>query len=171
VLSRKIEDALNRQLNAELYSAYLYLSMSAHFRSADLPGAASWMKIQAQEELAHAEKFFDFVNERGGRVKLAEISTPPAEWDSALAAFEAACAHEQKVTGLITNLVGLARSEKDRATETFLQWFVDEQAEEESSVGAIVKKLALVGDEESSLVAVVDGELGLRTFVSAQARD
>lgn len=168
MLGKKIEDALNRQLNAELYSAYLYLSMSAYFQSANLSGAANWMKIQAQEELVHAEKFFDFVNERGGLVKLNEIEMPPAEWDSALPAFEAVCTHEQKVTWLISDLVDLARSEKDHATESFLQWFVAEQVEEESSAIAVVKKLKLAGDARGALF-MVDSELGRRVFAPPAA--
>ncbi len=168
MLGKQTEDALNRQLNAELYSAYLYLSMSAYFQSVDLPGAANWMKVQVQEELVHAEKFFDFVNERGGRVKLEEIETPPAEWDSALAAFEAAYAHEQKVTGLINDLADLARSQKDHATENFLQWFVAEQVEEEASAEAVMKKLGLAGEAKGALF-MIDSDLGRRVFTPSAA--
>jgi len=140
MISKKIEKALNKQINAELYSAYLYLSMVAYFESVNLPGFANWMKVQTQEELMHAMKIYDFVNERGGRVVLKAIEAPPTEWDSPLDAFEATYKHEQKVTGLINNLVNLAIEEKDHATSSFLQWFVNEQVEEESSVGYGIRK-------------------------------
>jgi ferritin len=135
--------------------------MAAYFQSVDLPGAAGWMKAQALEEVGHAGRFFDHVVERGGRAKLGAIDAPPVEWDSFLAAFEAAYAHEQKVTGLINDLVELARSEKDHATETFLQWFVAEQVEEEASVDAIVRRLRLAGDAKGA-VFMIDSELGRR---------
>ena len=162
MLNKQLEEALSRQTNAELYSGHLYLSMSAYLGSVDLPGAANWMKVRAQEKLTQAEAFFDFVKERGGQVKREDVGTLPAEWDSALAAFESAYAHERKVTELINDLVALARAEKDDATACFLQWFVAEQAEEESSARAIVKKLTLVGDEKGGLMTVVDRQLGRR---------
>ncbi|MCK5556801.1 MAG: ferritin, partial [Candidatus Hydrogenedentes bacterium] len=127
MLSEKMRDALDEQLNWELYSAYLYVSMSAYFDSVNLPGFANWMRVQAQEELVHAMKFYDFINERGGRVTLQPVEGPPTEWSSPLDAFENAYRHEQKVTGLINDLVNLAVKERDHATNIFLQWFVTEQ--------------------------------------------
>jgi len=163
MLSKKMQDALNRQLNAELYSGYLYASMSAYFESINLRGFANWMRVQAQEEVVHAYKFFNFVNERGGRVVLSPIDGPPTEWDSPLAAFEAAYKHEQKVTGLINELVDLAVSQKDHATNNFLQWFVTEQVEEEASANEVVQKLNLVGEAKSGLF-MLDQEMGQRVF-------
>ena len=158
----KIQDAFNKQLNAELDSAYLYLSMSAYFDSENLSGMGDWMRFQAQEELGHAMKFFSFINERDGRVLLAQLGTPKSEWASPLNAFEEALAHEEKITGLINGLVDLALAEKDHASNTFLQWFVTEQIEEESSVKTIVDKLKLIGDSPVALY-MLDGQLGQRT--------
>jgi ferritin len=163
MLSSRIQDAFNRHVNAELYSAYLYLSMSAYFDSQNLAGMANWMRIQAQEELGHAGKFFDFINERDGRVLLTQIEAPRTEWSSPLDAFEDAFAHEQKVTGLINDLVDLSLGEKDHASNTFLQWFVTEQVEEESAAKTIVDKLKLIGDNPVALY-MLDGELGQRTL-------
>jgi len=164
MLKGAIEKAINEQIQAELYSAYLYYSMSAYFESVGLPGCASWMRIQALEEMTHAHKFFDFVNERGGRVSLLAIEAPPTEWESPLAAFEAAYKHETVVTGRINALVDLARAEKDHATDNFLQWYVAEQVEEEASADAIVSKLRLVEESRGGLF-MVDKELKARTFV------
>jgi len=163
MLSEKIGEALNAQINAELYSAYLYLSMSACFSSINLPGFASWMKVQAQEEMLHASMFYDYVNERGGRVRLKEIAAPPNEFDSPLAIFEATLGHERKVTGLINDLVNIAIEEKDHAAQVFLQWFVSEQVEEESTADGILQKLKLIGDDKSGLF-MMDQELGRRVF-------
>jgi len=161
VLKPKIEEALNLQVNAELASAYLYLSMAGWFESQSLTGMAHWMRLQFQEELAHGLKIYDFISERNGRVQLGAIEAPQAEWDSALAAFEAALAHERKITGLIDGLVNLAVEEGDHATAAFLQWFVNEQVEEESTAQAIVDKLRLVGEHPMGLFAI-DGQLGQR---------
>jgi len=150
-IKSKMEQALNKQLNRELYSGYLYLSMSAYFESINLPGFAHWMKKQASEEEAHAMKLYKFIVDRGGRVKLSYIETPKLEWKSPLQAFEDAYKHELKVTDMIHSLVGLARSEKDYATETFLQWFVNEQVEEEESANDIVQKLKMIGDSKNTL--------------------
>jgi len=168
MLTSKTQDALNEQINAELFSSYLYLSMSAHFDSQNLAGMANWMRVQAQEELAHAMKFFAFVNDRDGRVLLKRIETPKTEWESPLAAFEDALGHEQKVTGLINNLVDLALEEKDHATNTFLQWFVTEQVEEEATAKTIVDKLKLIGNNPGALY-MLDGQLGQRTPPSPTA--
>jgi ferritin len=166
MIAKKMQEALNKQLNAELYSSYLYLSMSAYFQSVNLGGFANWMRVQGQEELAHALKFYDYVNERGGRVTLHAVEAPPFEWDSPLAAFEAVYRHEQKVTGLINELVDLALEVKDHATNNFLQWFVSEQVEEEASADEVVQKLKLVGDDASGLF-MIDRELGQRVFTAS----
>ncbi|HUV87718.1 MAG TPA: ferritin [bacterium] len=160
MLSDKIQNALNGQHVAELYSAYLYLSMAAYFDAAGLPGFANWMRVQAQEEVAHGMKFYYYVNERDGRVVLGPIDGPPTDWDSPVAAFEHVLAHERKVTALINGLVELAAEEKDQATVDFLQWFVKEQLEEEESAEAVLQKVAGVGAE----LAAADGELGARVF-------
>jgi len=161
MLNEKIQDAFNKQLNMELYSGYIYLSMSAHFGSQNLGGMANWMRIQAHEELMHAMRFYNFINERGGRVILAQVDEPKTDWNSALDAFEDALKHEQLVTSLIHGLVDLAVSEKDHAANNFLQWFVEEQVEEENSVQTVVDKLRLVGDNGVALF-MLDGELGRR---------
>lgn len=161
MLSKKIEKALNDQLNAEMYSSYLYLSMNAYFKSISLDGFANWMYAQAQEELMHAMKFYDFINQRGGRVLLSTIEAPPTKWDSPLAVFEETLKHEQKVTGLINALVATALRENDHATNIFLQWFVSEQVEEEDSVGSVLEQLKLLGDTKGGLF-MMDRELAKR---------
>ena len=163
MIGKKMQDALNEQVNAEFYSAYLYLSMVAYFESINLPGFATWMRAQTQEELLHAMKIYDYVNERGGRITLKSIAEPQAEWKSPLAAFEAAYGHEQKVTGLINGLVNLANEEKDIAANTFLQWFVHEQVEEEESAETVVNKLKLVADASDGM-NMLDNEMGQRVF-------
>ena len=163
MISKKMEEALNGQVNAELYSAYMYLSMESYFKSLNLNGFASWMRIQTQEEVTHAMKIYDFVNERGGRVTLSAIDGPPTEWNSPLAVFEAVYKHEQKVTGLINDLVDLAIKEKDHATNSFLQWFVNEQVEEESSADEIVQQLKMMEDAPGGMF-MLDRELGQRVF-------
>lgn len=163
MLKEKVQEALNEQLNKELYSSYLYLSMSAYFQSVELKGFANWMRVQAQEELMHTMKFYDYVNERGGRVILKEITAPQTEWTSPKAAFEHVYKHEQMVTGLINDLVESVIKEKDHATNNFLQWFVTEQVEEESSAKEVLEKIKLVGDESSGLL-LLDQELGQRVF-------
>jgi len=167
-MDEKMQEALNKQLNAEVYSAYLYLSMSAYFQSVNLSGFANWMRVQWQEELAHGLKFYDYVNERGGRVILQAVDEPPSEWDSALAAFQDTYRHEQKVTGMINKLVDLAVEARDHATNNFLQWFVSEQVEEEASADEVLQKLKLVGDDPSGLF-MIDQELGQRVFVAPAA--
>ncbi|RLI72176.1 ferritin [Archaeoglobales archaeon] len=165
-----ILEALNKQINAELYSAYLYLSMSAYFESINLKGFANWMMVQAKEEVTHAMRIYDYVVERGGRVKLTAIEQPPTEWKSPLDAFEAAYNHEVKVTQMINELVDLALKEKDHATYNMLQWFINEQIEEEASADEIVQKLKLVGNERSALF-MVDRELAQRKFVNETNED
>ena len=163
MLSKKMEKALNEQVNAELYSAYLYLSMEAYFQAQNLSGFANWMRVQTQEEVAHAMKIYDFIIERGGRAVLKAIEGPQTEWDGPLAVFEAVCEHEQKVTGLINNLVDLAISEKDHATNSFLQWFVNEQVEEEASADDNVQKLKMMKDAPGGMF-MLDRELAQRVF-------
>ncbi len=166
MLNPKIQEAFNRQLNAELHSSYLYLSMAAYFDSENLAGMAAWMRIQAQEELTHALKFFDFINERDGRVKLTPVEGPKIEWQSPLGAFEDAYGHECKITGLINQLVDLSIRESDHAANAFLQWFVTEQVEEEAAAKSIVDKLKLAGDNTVALL-MMDGELGQRPPAAA----
>lgn len=163
MLNKRIEEELNKQVNAELYSSYLYLSMSAYFESKDLKGFASWMIAQAQEEVHHGMKMYNYINERGGRVTLDTIKAPIVEWDSPLAAFENAYAHEQLVTSLINGLVDTAIEEKDHATKNFLDWFVDEQVEEEASASEVVVQLRMVGDNGYGLL-MMDREMGTRVF-------
>ena len=161
MLSANLEKSLNDQLNAEMYSSYLYLSMNAYFKSVNLDGFANWMYAQAQEELMHAMKFYDFINQRGGRVVLSAIEAPPTAWDSPLAVFEETLKHEKKVTGLINALVETALGENDHATNIFLQWFVSEQVEEEDSVGSVLEQLKLLGDAKGGLF-MLDRELAKR---------
>ena len=162
MLSEKMENALNGQLNAEMYSGYMYLSMNAYFKSINLDGFANWMYYKAQEELAHAMKFYEFIISRGGRVKLAQIDAPPNSWDSPLAVFEATLEHEQKVTGLINDLVEKALEEHDHASNIFLQWFVSEQVEEEENVGGVLEQLKLMGEAKGGLF-MMDRELAKRS--------
>ncbi|MCP4612571.1 MAG: ferritin [Planctomycetes bacterium] len=163
MISKKMEEALNEQVNAELYSSYLYLSMESFFKSQNLNGFANWMRIQTQEEVMHATKMYDFINERGGRALLKAIEGPPTEWESTLAVFKAVYEHEQKVTGLVNNLVDLAITEKDHATNSFLQWFVNEQVEEEASADEIVQQLKMV-EKAPGGIFMFDRELGQRVF-------
>ena len=162
MLTDRMQKELNGQLNAELYSSYLYLSMNAYFKSVNLDGFANWMYYQAQEELEHSMKFYEFVIQRGGKVQLAQIEAPPTEWDGPLAVFEATLAHEQKVTGLINDLVEIALEEHDHATNIFLQWFVSEQVEEEESVSGVLEQLKLMGDAKGGLF-MIDRELAKRS--------
>ncbi len=161
MLKPKIQDALNNQLNAELLSSYLYLSMAAFFEAKNLRGMAGWMQAQAREEWNHAMKLFDFVVARSGRVSLKAVDAPKAEWGSVLEVFEDAYKHECKVTGLIHGLVKLAEAESDFATQAFLQWFVTEQVEEEAQVEVIVQRLKFTGENPIGVV-ILDGELGKR---------
>ena len=153
MLSQKLQDAINEQIRDELYSAYLYLSMAAYTETINLPGFSSWMRLQAQEEVSHAMKFFEFVNERGGRVVLHAIDQPPTEFESPLGIFEMTLEHEQKVTGLIHKLYELALDEKDYPTQVMLQWFIEEQVEEEDSASQILETLKMIGDKGHALVA------------------
>ncbi len=164
MLTEKMENQLNEHINAEFYSAHLYLSMSAYFKSIDLLGFANWMNVQFEEEMSHAMKFFEFVDQMDGRVRLTKIEAPPVEWDSPLAVYQHTYEHEQTVSKGIHELVTLAIQENDHATNNFLQWFVAEQVEEESSVKSVLKKLRFVEDSKSALL-MIDQELSKRTFV------
>ncbi|HKK34551.1 MAG TPA: ferritin [Desulfomicrobiaceae bacterium] len=167
MITEKMEKALNEQVNAEFYSAYMYLSMVSYFQEINLPGFASWMKAQAQEEMFHAMKIYDYIAERGGRVLLAPIAGPPTEWESPVAVMEAVLEHEQKVTAMINNLVDLAMAEKDHASNIFLQWFVSEQVEEEDSVGDVLSKVKLMGGTGGGMF-MLDRDLGQRVFTPPQ---
>lgn len=158
-----MEKALNGQINAELFSSYLYLAMSAWYNGKGMGGFANWMRQQAQEEMFHAIKFYDFVGARGGQVVLEGIAKPAATWKTSIEVFQATLAHEQKVTGLINNLINQALEERDHATNNFLQWFVSEQVEEEANATAILDKLKMIGKETGGLFAL-DQELAQRLF-------
>jgi ferritin len=161
MLSKVIQDAMNEQIRNELYSAYLYLSMSAYCESVNLPGFAHWIRVQAQEETTHAMKFYDFICERGGRVVLQAIDQPPVGYESPLGLFERTLEHERKVTAMIHDLYALAVQEEDYASQVFLQWFVTEQVEEEQSAAEIVEMLKMIGDKGHALL-MLDRELGRR---------
>jgi ferritin len=161
LIDPKVEKAINEQINKELYSYYLYLSMAAYFESNNLKGFAHWMRIQGGEEQGHAMKLYEYVFERGGRVALQSIQAPPFAWKSPAETFEDAYKHEQVVTASINQLVELAKLQKDNATEVFLQWFVKEQVEEEATAYEITQKLKMVGNEGAALF-MLDSELGKR---------
>ena len=162
MVSENMEKALNAQLNAEVYSGYLYLSMAAYFEDEDLAGFANWMRVQAEEELEHGMKFYDYIIRRGASVTLTAIEGPQTEWDSPVAAFEHVLEHEKMVSGLINDLVDLAIEEKDHATNNFLQWFVEEQVEEEENAMENVSKLTLAG-ESKELLFKINEDMGTRT--------
>lgn len=161
MLPQLLQQALNDQIQREFYAAYLYLSMSAYFEALNLPGFAHWMRQQSREELGHAMRLFDFVNERQGRVVLKAIEQPPAEFESPLAAFQAALAHEQRVTRHINEIYELAVREKDYPTQVMLHWFIEEQVEEESTAAQIVERLKMVGDQPAALL-MMDNLMGQR---------
>jgi ferritin len=163
MISKKMQQALNDQVNAEFYSGYLYLAMAAWFESINLNGFANWMRVQTQEELAHGMIFYNYINNRGGQVKLAAIDAPPAVWDTPRKAFEDAYAHEQKVTARINKLMDQAISESDHATATFLQWFVTEQVEEELNASTIINQLKVSADSPNALF-MLDREMAARIF-------
>lgn len=163
MISKALEEAINQQMNREMYSSYLYLAMAAFFEDKGLSGFANWMRIQAKEEDFHAMKFFDYLVARDGRVKLLDIEAPPFEWKGPLDVFEYTYTHETKVTGLINNLMKLAVEENDYAAINVLQWYVDEQVEEEESSKAIVDKIKIVGETGPGLY-LLDQELAQRVF-------
>jgi ferritin len=163
MLSEKMSEALNGQLNKEIYSAYLYLSMSAYSTYIGLKGFANWFMVQYQEETVHAMKIYDYINSQGGQVKLLAIAQPPTEFESPLDMFAKTLEHEKFVTKCINDLVDLAIEEKDHATNIFLQWFVTEQIEEEANDNEIISKLKLVGEKGDALL-MIDRELAARVF-------
>lgn len=161
MFSDAMQNALNDQIQREFHSAYLYLSMAAYFEAQNLPGAAHWMRVQAREEAGHAMKIFEFVNERNGRVILQAIEQPPAEFESPAAVFEAALAHEQYITQSINELYALAVKENDYPTQNMLQWFIDEQVEEEKNASDIVNQFKMIGDSPTALF-MMDRHLAAR---------
>ena len=169
MLNKKIEKELNEQINAEYWSAYFYLSMAAYFESENLPGFANWMKIQYQEEISHVMKFFDYINERGGRVILKPIDAVKTEWNDPIEVFDETYKHEQKVTELINNLVNISFEEKDHATYNMLQWYVAEQVEEEAAADSILQQLKMLEGNKHGLL-MLDRELKQRTFTDETAK-
>ena len=161
MLRKKVQDALNEQINKELYSAYLYLSMSAYCESINLSGFGHWMRAQAREEQEHAMKLYGFICDRGGIVELQAIDQPPVEFNSAIDLFEQTLKHEEFVTSLINDLYVLSVQEKDYATQIFLQWFVTEQVEEEKGAGEILERLRMIGDKAQGLL-IMDRQLAAR---------
>ena len=168
MLSKKMEAALDEQLNKEMYSAYLYMSMSAYCTHIGLKGFANWFMVQYQEEMMHAMKFYNYINDQGGRVMLVAIDAPPTEFESPLDMFEKTLKHEQFVTKRINDLVNLAIKEKDHATNIFLQWFITEQIEEEANDNDVIAKLKLVGKKGDALL-MLDKELSARVFTPPAA--
>ena len=161
MLSKVVQDAINEQIKNEVYSAYLYLSMSAHFAANNLPGFANWVRVQFQEEMGHALKLYDYVNERGGRVTLQAIPQPTTEWMTSLEVFNQVYEHEKHVTALIYKLYEVAVAEKDYATQVMLQWFINEQVEEEKNASEIVENLKLI-DAKGTAVLMLDHQLSKR---------
>jgi len=168
MLSQKLQDALNDQINKELYSEYIYLSMEAYLLQNDLDGIANFFHVQTQEEHFHAMKIYNFIIDRGGKVVLKKIDAPPTEFKSVVDVFEQTLAHEQFVTKSINELMDIAIKESDHALISFLKWYVDEQVEEESTVGKILTKLKLIGGEGHGLL-MIDQELAARTFTTPPA--
>lgn len=165
MISNKVCKALNDQVNAEMFSSYLYLSMSAWFSERSLSGFASWMRIQAQEELSHAMKIYDYILERGGKIELEAIEQPESKWKSVVDVVGEVAKHEAKVTGLVNDLVDVALSKKDHAANIFLQWFVAEQVEEEASVGEVLERVKMIDGDSAGMFAM-DMELGKRVFTA-----
>ena len=168
MMSKTMQDALNEQMKHEFYSSYLYLSMSAYCDAVNLPGLAQWMRAQAQEEVHHAMKIFDHLLDRGGRVELHQVDRPPAQFASPAEVFDQAHKHEQQVTASINKVYGLATDERDFATRVFLDWFVQEQVEEEKTSGLLAEQLRMVGDDRPGLL-MLDRELGQRKSGEAEA--
>ncbi len=166
MIPKKIEDAFSEQVKFELESAYIYLAMAAYFDAEGFEGMGRWMRAQVQEEVTHAMRFYKHIVERGGRARLHALAMPAQDWQSPLGAFQAAYEHEQFITAKIDGLVKLAQAEGDHASRTLLQWFVDEQVEEEASTSKVVQDLKLVGSDGRGIL-MLDRELGQRTFVLA----
>lgn len=170
MLSKRLEEELNKQVNAELYSSYLYLSMSSYLNSINLNGFANWMKIQAEEEETHAMKIFQYIIDRGGRVILDQIDKPPVDWNGIIDIFEETFKHEQLVSSLINNLVDIAAEEKDHATGAMLQWFVSEQVEEEATASDILDQLKLIDGKGAGLF-MLDREMKQRVFNPTDSKE
>jgi ferritin len=160
-MNERVLASFNEQINEELFSSYVYLAMAAHLETMNLEGFTNWMKLQAQEELQHTMRLFDHINRRGGRVVLEAIGKPPVDFGSPLEIFEKALAHEQHITGCIHKLYGIATEEKDYPAQMELQWFIDEQVEEEENAGRVVDLLRMAGDSQSALL-MLDRELAQR---------
>ena len=165
MINEKMEKAFNSQINREFYSSYLYLSMAAYLQDIGLSGFSNWMRIQAQEENFHAMTMFDYVLERGGKVKLDSFETPPSTWENVLAVFEETLEHEQHVSSLINKLADVADEVKDRAALAFLQWFINEQVEEEATASDIIAKLKLINLNGDAIFSM-DKDLATRVFVA-----
>jgi len=163
MLSKKMEEEFNGQVNKELYSAYLYLSMSSYCAATGFMGFANWMEVQAKEELDHAMKMYDHIIERGGNAKLATIQQPDAVWANLTNVFEATLKHEQFVTSCINHLMEIAVAEKDFASMNFLNWYINEQIEEEANADELVKKLQFIGDDKNALLSL-NTELAARVY-------
>lgn len=163
MISKNLENAINEQINFEFYSAYTYLAMSAYAEEINFPGAANFFKIQAQEELDHARKMYDYLFQKGGKVVLEAIEKPKAEFDNLLNIFEEGLKHEQTVTKRIYNIANIALDEKEHATMSFLSWFVDEQVEEEENFTNLVKKIKRASGNEANLY-MIDDELATRVY-------
>jgi ferritin len=163
MISKKMENAINLQINEELFSSYLYLSMSTYFENMSLSGFANWMRIQAQEEQFHAMKFFDYVHERGGKAELLAIDKPANDWESILVVFEETLKHEEHITSKINELVSIAIGENDYASQNFLQWYVDEQVEEESTASDILEQIRFLGENKHGLL-MLDREFKTRVY-------
>ncbi|MFH1282406.1 MAG: ferritin [bacterium] len=164
MISKKMQESLNHQLNREIYSAYLYLAMSTYASSINLKGVANWFKVQMEEELSHAQKFFNYIQQQNGTIVLKDIEAPVQKYTSTIDLFEKTLEHEKKVTKLIHSLMDQAKKERDHATEIFLQWFVTEQIEEEENAADLVEKFKLAGKDSNSLLTI-DSQLAERTFV------
>ena len=163
MLSKKIEADINAQINAEMWSAYLYLSMAAHCHAVGQPGMAKWFEVQFREEQDHAKIMYNYVVSRGGKVTLSPIDAVPTEWTSLLDVFESTLAHERKVTALINDLYALTTAENDYATQSMLKWFIDEQVEEEENAQTIIDNIKMIKDNGYGLY-MLDKELGSRVY-------
>ena len=163
MFSKSLEEALNQQVNAEFWSAYLYLAMACNFEAEGRPGIANWFRIQFQEEQAHAQIFMNYINSRGGRVILRPIAEVPEKWECPVCAFKDTLAHEQKVTAMINNLYAMAEAEHDYATREKLNWFIAEQVEEEETARELIDKFTLIGNDGMGLY-MIDQELAARTY-------
>ncbi len=161
MMNEKVMSAMNTQINEEFYAAYLYLSMSAYYESLGLAGFANWMRQQSKEEVEHAMKFYDFIYERGGEVALLPIAQPKLKWENILEPFQDAYAHEQKVTKFINKIADLIYQEKDYASQTLIQWYIDEQIEEEKSTLEICDALKMIGDDKAAIY-MLNKQLGKR---------